>query len=221
MNPATHPQTPAAAPVSALPAPDHPTMPLNGSRQSAPPSNPPSANGRRPPTKAKLRSKKQLVSVAVVAVLALTLLVWGGKHWLFAGSSTHNEITATVSRTDLPVIITERGALESARTDKAKCEVEGRQCKIAFLLPEGTKVKKDEVVVRFDTDEIRRGVAEQEIKFKTADGKAKQAKEELDVQKNKAEGEIAKAKLTLDLAVLDREKYLEGEYKVEVDDKKS
>src|SRR5437016_14114360 len=102
MNPATPPQPSAAAPVSVLPAPDQPTMPLNGSRQPAPPSSPPSANGRRPPTRAKVRSKKQLVSLAGVAVLALTLLVWGGKHWLVAGSSTHHEITATVSRTDLP-----------------------------------------------------------------------------------------------------------------------
>ena len=83
------------------------------------------------------------------------------------------------------------------------------------------RVKKGEVVVRFDTDKIRRGVAEQEIKYQTADGKAKQAKEEMDVQKNKAESEIAKAKLTLDLAKLDRVKYLEGDYKVEVDDKKA
>src|SRR5437763_1098830 len=100
MNPATHPQPPAAPPASALPAPDQSTMPLNGSHQPALPSGPPSANGRRAPTKAKAHSKKQLVSVAIVAALVLMLLAWGGKHWLFAGSSTHNEITATVSRTD-------------------------------------------------------------------------------------------------------------------------
>jgi HlyD family secretion protein len=76
------------------------------------------------------------------------------------------------------------------------------------------------VVVRFDADEIRRGVAEQEIKFKTADGKARAAKEETDVARNKAESEIAKAELALVLARLDKRKYLEGEYKVEVDDKK-
>src|SRR4029077_6943457 len=97
---------------------------------------------------------------------------------------------------------------------------EGDNSKIVFLVPEGTRVKKGEVVVRFDTDKIRRGLAEQEIKFKTADGKARAAKEELDVQKNKAESEIAKAELALALARLDREKYLDGEYKVDVDDKK-
>jgi RND family efflux transporter MFP subunit len=152
------------------------------------------------------------------AVVVLALAAWGAQRWLFT-TATRGEITATVSRTDLPVVVIERGQLESAKTVAAKCQVEGDSSKIVFILPEGTRVKKGEVVVRFDADKIRRGVAEQAIKFQTADGKAKAAKEELDVQKNKGESEIAKGELALELAKLDREKYLEGEYKVEVDDK--
>ena len=41
----------------------------------------------------------------------------------FARAGT--EVAATVTRIDLPVIVTERGQLESARTVTAKCEVEG------------------------------------------------------------------------------------------------
>jgi RND family efflux transporter MFP subunit len=156
--------------------------------------------------------------VGVVCIVAL--VVWGGQRWWFASNAVSGDITAPVMRAHLPIVVTERGQLESANTVKVKCEVEGEGSKIVFLEPESTHVKKGQVVVRFDADKIRRTVAEQEIKFKTADGKARQAKEELDVQKNKAEGEIAKAELALELARLDREKYLEGEYKVEVDDKK-
>jgi len=155
------------------------------------------------------------------AALILGLVAWGAMRWLMPTATMGSEITAFVMRSDLPVIVTERGQLESARTIRAKCEVEGEASKIVFLVPEGTHVKKGDVVVRFDADKISRGVAEQEIKFKTAEGKAKAAKEEMDVKKNKAESDIAKAELALDLAKLDREKYLEGEYKVEVDDKKS
>jgi HlyD family secretion protein len=151
----------------------------------------------------------------------LALAIWGLQHWLIAGDRASTEITATVARADLPIIVTERGALESAKTITAKCLVEGDSCKIVFLVAEGTRVQKGDTVVRFDTDKIRKTVAEQEVKFKNADGKAKSCKEELDVQKHKAESEIAKAELALALAQLDREKYLEGEYKVEVDDKMS
>jgi RND family efflux transporter MFP subunit len=146
---------------------------------------------------------------------------WGLKHWVWTSSREGEDVLAVVTRLDLPIVVTERGNLESAQTVIAKCEIEGKTgSKIVFLLPEGGRVKKGEVVVRFDADELRRAMAEQEIKFKTADAKAKAAKEELDVQKNKAESEIAKADLALTLAVLDHEKYLDGEYKVEVDDKK-
>jgi HlyD family secretion protein len=169
--------------------------------------------------KTKPRSRLRRVSLLAGAVLVLGFAAWGAKQWLFT-TTVRGEITAAVTRTDLPIVVTERGQLESARTVTAKCQVEGESSKIVFILPEGTRVKKGEVVVRFDADKIRRSVAEQEIKFQTADGKAKAAKEELDVQKNKAESEVAKAELALDLAKLDREKYLEGEYKVEVDDKK-
>jgi HlyD family secretion protein len=153
--------------------------------------------------------------------LVVALTVWGLQRWLFAGGRATGEITATVMRSDLPIVVTERGQLESAKTVTAKCEVEGDSCKIVFLVAEGTHVKKGEPVVRFDSDKIRRAVSEQEIKYQTADGKARAAKEELDVQKNKAESEIAKAELALALAKLDREKYLEGEYKVDVDAKKA
>jgi HlyD family secretion protein len=153
--------------------------------------------------------------------LVLVLAGWGGQRWFFGTGRGGAEITAMVTRTDLPITVTERGQLESARTVISKCEVEGDSSKIVFLVPEGNHVKKGEVVVRFDSDKIRRAVSEQEIKYQTADGKAKAAKEELDVQKNKGESEIAKAKLALALATLDRKKYLEGEYKVEVDEKKS
>jgi HlyD family secretion protein len=161
------------------------------------------------------------------AVLVLVLVgifgfgAWGLKHWVWPSSREGDDILAVVTRQDLPIVVTERGNLESTRTIIAKCEVEGETgSKIVFLLPEGSRVQKGDVVARFDAEKMRRTVAEQDIKFKTADGKAKVAKEALDVEKNKAESEIAKAELALTLADLDREKYLEGDYKVEVDDKK-
>ncbi len=220
INQATEPLPPASAP----PAPPPTESLLKGSPLPFPQSKPAkllatSVSPKAAPQRTGFGRRRvaQVASILLIVVLA----GWGIQRWLFPPIQGGGEITALVARIDLPIIVTERGQLESARTVKAKCEVEGEASKIAFLVPEGTRVKKGEVVVRFDTDKIRRGVAEQEIKYQTADGKAKQAKEELDVQKNKAESEIAKAKLTLDLAKLDRVKYLEGDYKVEVDDKKS
>jgi HlyD family secretion protein len=81
-------------------------------------------------------------------------------------------------------------------------------------------VTKDQVVVRFDSEQLTRQYAEQEIKLKQAEGKVKASRTELEVQTNKAASEVAKAKLALTLADLDRDKYLEGVYQVELDDRK-
>ena len=136
------------------------------------------------------------------------------------GEKLGGEITATVAKSSLPITVVERGDLESSKTVDVRCEVEGQQIKIVEIVAEGTRVSKGQLVVRFDTDELSRKHAEQEIKVKQAEGKAKAAKEELAVQTNKAEGDVAKAELALELADIDLKKYPEGEYRIEFEDKK-
>lgn len=162
----------------------------------------------------------RLAGRVVVVLILVTMLGWATRRWMMSGGEREGEITATATRSALPITVTERGELESSKTVDGRCEVEGHQIKIVEILPEGTRVTKDQVVVRFDAEQLTRSYAEQEIKLKQAEGKAKAALTELEVQKNKSDSEIAKADLTLILAELEREKYLEGEYQVEVDDKK-
>ena len=90
-----------------------------------------------------------------------------------------------------------------------RCEVEGQRTKIVEIVAEGTQVKKDQVVVRFDTEELTKAFQDQEIKLKQAEGKARSAEEELKVTKNKAEGDFEKAKIAQIIAELDRDKYLD------------
>ena len=148
----------------------------------------------------------------------VALLVFGFRQWIELDTETIAEITATVARAELPITVTERGELESSKNVNLRCEVEGRQIKVVEILPEGSAVKTDDVLIRFDTEELSRTYAEQEIKVKQAESKAIAAGEELEVAKNKAAGELAKAKLALDLAELDHEKYLKGDYIVEEED---
>lgn len=159
-----------------------------------------------------------MVTAALGVALASACALYS---WLRPGR-VDAEITAPVQRGDLALIVTERGDLESSKTTTVKCEVEVEQIKIVSIVPEGTHVKKDEIVVRFDADKLKTNLAEQEIKYKQAVGKAEQARQELEVQKNKGEGEVAKAELALTLAELDHEKYFapQGDFTVEVNKKK-
>jgi RND family efflux transporter MFP subunit len=158
-----------------------------------------------------------LVLKLTILVVALVLGVWGVKHWFFNSSAKAAEITGSVTRGLLPITVTERGELESSKTVDVRCEVEGYQIKIVTIVPEGTRVTKDQEVVTFDTDQLKRQHDDQEVKWKTAEGKAKACKGELEVQKNKAATDIDKADLALVLGELDVKKYVEGEYLVNLE----
>lgn len=149
----------------------------------------------------------------VLAVLGLMAVVATGVGLQTSGDkSIPAEITATVIRSELPITVTESGELESSETVEVRCEVEGEQIRITEAIPEGSKVSKDQVVIRFDTEKLSRSLAEQEVKWRTAQSKAQAAEEDLEVAKNKSETEIGKAGLTLRLADIDSKKYEQGDY---------
>jgi RND family efflux transporter MFP subunit len=88
-------------------------------------------------------------------------------------------------------------------------------------LPEGKRVKKGELVVVFDADDLNKLYGEQKVKWEQAKGKAETAKEEMDINVNKADEEVDKAVRALQLAKLDLEKYIhpEGEYTADLAEK--
>lgn len=158
------------------------------------------------------------------AALALLLggLVWGGITWGLPGRKAADVITAKAARGNLVITVTDRGELESAKSEQVVCEVEGGG-KIATIIPEGTRVKKGDEVCKFDTDALQKAINEQEVKWQQAVGKRKSAESDLEVQKNKEQGEVAKAKLDWDLAKIDLESYTDdkGEYQVELEKRRA
>ena len=155
---------------------------------------------------------------------AAAAAVVGGVAWLAAarwwpGRHVEDVLTAAAAVGDFDILVTDKGELESAESVQVMCEIEGGG-KITTILAEGTQVKKGDVVARFDTDALQKGINEQEVKWEQAEGKVKAAASELEVQRNKAESEVAKAKLALTLAEIDLEAYLKGEYQVELDKRK-
>lgn len=141
---------------------------------------------------------------------------WYGVVWWRGESVEVPAVTAVATRGLLIISVTERGDLESSQTTDAICEVEGREIKIVSILSEGTKVTKGQEVAKFDAEKLNKSFAEQEIKWKQALGKAGASAGELEVQINKGETDKAKAQLDLTLAELAKEKYIEGDYNVEL-----
>jgi RND family efflux transporter MFP subunit len=196
-----------------------PTGPLPLSSAPSPPETPVAVNGVRRIPRSQPR-RRGLAWKLPIGIVLFAGSGWAAKQWFWPTQATAIEVTAMAARGDLPIVVTERGELESSKTTTVKCEVEVDAIKIVSVLPEGTRLKKGQEVLRFDADKLTKNLAEQEVKYELADGKYKAAVQELEVQKNKAESETAKAQLALTLADLDLEKYIKGEYQADLDDKK-
>jgi len=129
-----------------------------------------------------------------------------------------NIITHTVTRRTVLDLVVERGTLESQKTVRGQCKLPGWENKIIFIVPEGTTVKKGDVVVRFDSEKIDEAIAEKKTEINQAEGAVKEAEQEIAVQKNTNASDIAAAELAVKLAELDLKKYRDGDFQAELAD---
>ncbi len=123
--------------------------------------------------------------------------------------------TYRVIRRSVEDRVVERGTVESQNTVYGKCELPTWQNKIIFIVPEGTVVKKGDVVARLQAEEIDQQIQAKTVELNEARGKRDQAQQELEIQINKGKSDIATAQLEFDLAVLDLEKYEMGDFVAE------
>lgn len=127
-------------------------------------------------------------------------------------------LTHRVNLSNLRITVTERGNLESQKTVDGVCGLRGYQNKIIYIVEEGKTVQKGEVVVRFDSAEIEKNIAEHEIEVAKAKSLVETTAQEVEVKVNEGKSLVAAAELELKLAKLDLEKYRDGDYKVTLND---
>lgn len=145
--------------------------------------------------------------MAVVGCVGYFAVVPG----LSGTSRASRPLVAHVKRSSLRITVVERGSLESCKTVDGICEV-GGQNKVVFLVPEGTNVKKGDVVCKLDDSDIKKNLAQQEIRVKQAVTQVETTRQDTEIQRNRMENEIIAAKVDLSLTELDQEKYERGDY---------
>lgn len=82
--------------------------------------------------------------------------------------------TAEVARLKLPLTVTALGDIESSKNIDVACEVEG-QTSILFIKPEGSPVKKGELVCELESSSFRDALTNQIITTRNADSALQQA----------------------------------------------
>ena len=180
-------------------------MPLTSSRK------------KRPQTLAKL--PKYLLALLVTGTV-VGASYYGSQGMNAAANRKDRPLAVPVRKAELRVVVTERGNLESVETIDGICEVQSPtgQVKIIQLVPEGSKVKKGDVVCTFDSADIEKNISQQQVKVNQAESKVETTSQELEIAKNKAATDVKKAFVDHELSKLDKEKYEKADYPIEVED---
>ena len=160
----------------------------------------------------RLRKKRPFMFITAVSVLALI----GVGAVIFAASKANNNsksnlATFVVKRGPLRISVSESGTIKARDQLILKNEVEG-VTSILYLIPEGTPVKKGDLLVELDASQLLDAKIDQEIKVQNTNAAYIGAKETFAVVQNQAISDVNLAELTLDFARQDSNQYKEGEY---------
>jgi HlyD family secretion protein len=152
------------------------------------------------------------VAVAVVAGAGAIAAMNGG---LMGRNEASAAMTFAAVQGPLTISVSESGTIRSRQLEVLKSEVEG-QTTILYLIPEGTMVKKGELLVELDASRLQDQQIEQEIRVQNAEAAWIRARENLEVVRNQTQSDVARATLDYQFANEDLQKYLEGDYPKEV-----
>src|SRR5688572_27088674 len=144
---------------------------------------------------------------ASVGALALVLLI---VVMTSSRSKTGGESYYQVRRGDFLISVVEGGTIEAVHEVIIRSEVEGT-ARVIFIVPEGSYVKKGDLLVELDSSSTMDAVNQQQINVEKAQFALIQAKQQLDIQKSVVDSEIDSAKLKVEFAESDLKKYAEGE----------
>lgn len=154
----------------------------------------------------KVRKTALWGAVVVAAVVGGAFLV-GRK----GGANTAETLYATVQEGPLVISVEEYGEIAPSEQIVLKNEVQGR-VSIISLIPEGTIVKKGDLLVQLDVSAKIDEKDSQEITLQNAESSLEVAREDLSIQKNQSASDVELAEQAYTFAKEDLDKYEKGEY---------
>lgn len=166
-----------------------------------------------PPSWAKPRKRWVL---PVVAVAGLAVLGIGLREILSDAARVDESLVFyTVRRGTLPIVVTERGNLESQQTEQIMCEVENlggdrsgmTGTQILFIVPNGSSVKQGDLLVELDSAPLKERLDAQFLSLQRAEAEMIQANSKYENQITQNETNLADAQLAVELAEIDLESY--------------
>lgn len=166
-----------------------------------------------------------IISLAGVAATASAAWLWS-KQPKNPTAAYGQAVWQEVNRSDLEVVVLERGSLESQSNIELICEVEDVRrdningTTILWMIPNGASVKEGDLVVELDSTPMQEALDDQTLFTENAIAEKIQAEANLKNQLTMNATAEAEARLLIELAKLELEMYVDesnGTHKLAVD----
>ncbi|MCC7377072.1 MAG: HlyD family efflux transporter periplasmic adaptor subunit [Verrucomicrobiales bacterium] len=155
--------------------------------------------------------RRRPVLLVVAGLVVLVLLAWILRPRNTSASTAYHE----VRKGDFTVSIVEGGTLTAVSEVSIRNEVEGTS-RIIYIVPEGSYVKKGDLLVELDSAQAQDQINQQNINVEKAQFSLIQAQAQLDIQRSTTNSDIRAAVLKLRFAQLDLEKFDQGQQVVDL-----
>lgn len=158
------------------------------------------------------------MSIVKLLGVVVAIAVVGGGGWLVmaqgGGGDEGQRATdiALVQMRDFDITTLAGGDLEARNQIEIRSELE-KSTTIVELVPEGTRVRKGELLVRMNSDSIEDEIAEEELRVEEASLAFEAAQTDVQIQTSDNESAMRKAELDLELKRLALEQWRQGEDK--------
>ena len=154
---------------------------------------------------------------AIVAVATIVLIFIWLKVVRGAEDPTSAYSTFVAKRGPLTISVLESGTISPQEQITLRNDVEGRTS-IVRLVPDGSIVKKGDLLVELDASTLKDRIIDQDIAVQRAEAAHIGAQESLAVTENQAKSDIDVARLTLKFARQDLQQYVKGLYPKDVNE---
>lgn len=160
------------------------------------------------------RSRKLPIAIALLVVLAGSYATYRATR-AEPGENADRRATAdtaTILKTSFDITTLATGELEAKKQVELRSRLE-QQTVVQEIVPEGTRVKAGDILVRLNADKIQTQYDEQLLQIETSKSELVAAENGYNIQVNENANNLRNATLKVTLAELSLSQWLEGEVK--------
>lgn len=152
--------------------------------------------------------RKSRLPLAALIVAGAGLIAW---RMTDTGKKDPGPAVFEVQRGPLTISVTESGTIQSRDKIILRSEVEGRNT-ILWIVEEGRAVKPGDLLVELDASKLEEARLDQIMRVENTEAALVQSRENLEIVRSENASAIEAAEMASLFAVIDLEKYRDGEY---------